>query len=364
MDAGGGGVQRRGTLYHAGSILRRRSPDNNDPRDLGEDGYTRGTTHVVGIEAARPTLRAYSTPHFLHSALFPPKYRALRVEKPQVEVSNNTTGGITSMRERVHSRNGGRRKHETSREPEEMDKPCQHGRGGYLHRYKGFEQEQISCPPVVTFRVLGGLGESRRRRANSAPAGKARRNNEKNVSPSPAKGGDLRASIRPVTACHTDSGYGLFEETPGSLTVEFSHESSTEKETGSSAYPLNLFAEGSRVEPVSAPPDEGVTATPAWFPGSKIRPRGVKRQASWAGSGAAQQRKPPLNKTASRKVKVQRHGAAVGSRSASSRAARRFGSAARSSAYSCEMRSSAFLPYSLERPVSTERTQAFFFTSN
>lgn len=278
--------------------------------------------------------------------------------------ASDTKRGGTRTRGRAHSRGGVWRKHETPLEAEEMDAPCQHGRGGYLHRYKGFEQEKVSCPPVVTFRVLGGLGESRRRRrANTAPARQSRENNQS--ASRPADGGDPRASYRPRTANHTDSTYGLSEETPGSLTVEFSHDTSIEKETGSSTYPLDLFAEGSRVEPVFSPPDEGVRARPAWRPGSNTRPRGAKRQASWGGSGAAQQRKPPLNKTVSRKAKMNQDGVTVGSRSNCSRATGRFGAASpRSSPYNCKMSSSAFLPYSLERPVSTERTQAFFYTSN
>lgn len=361
-----GGVKRGGALYHAGSILRCRSAGNNGLRGPARGGFDARDIHI-GIEASRPTLRAYSAPHFLHSALFPPKHIGRRIGgKSPVEASDTKGAGSTRTRERVHSRGGAWRKHETPLETEQMNAPCQHGRGGYLHRYQGFEQEKVSCPPVVTFRVLGGLGESRRRRrANTAPTREDGQNNNQSASLR-ADGGDPRASFRPGTASQTDSTYGLSEETPGSLTVEVSHEASTEKEVGSSAYPLDLFAEGSRVETVAPTTGERVRVTPAWCPGSKNRPRGAKRQASWGGSGATQQRKPALiNKMAPRRPKMNQDGVPVGGRNNSSRVARRFGTAtARSSPYNCKMNSSAFLPYSLERPVSTERSQAFFYTSN
>lgn len=355
------GVTRGGTLYHAGSILRCRSAGNNDLRGLARGDFDGGGTHV-GIEAARPTLRAYSAPHFLHSALFPPKNSALPVGGKLPVKASNTKGSSTNKRERAHSRDGGQRELEASLEVEEMNTLCQHGRGGYLHRYKGFEQEKVSCPPVVTFRVLGGLGECRRR-ANTVPVGKTCQNNKINAS-RPTEGGDPRASVRSGTACHADSAYGLSEETPGSLTAGLLHETSRKKEAASPVYPWDLFAEGSRVEPVSPPLDEEERSTPAWCSTSKNRPRGAKIQASWGGPSVARKRKPPLNRATPRKVKMQQDGVSVGSTS-NNKAAGRFGAAtARSSPCDGKMNSSAFLPYSLERPVSTERAQAFFYTSN
>lgn len=306
----------------------------------------------------RPTLRAYSAPLFLHSALFPPKNSTRTAPgKPQA-ADSNTSGGSKSTRNNFYMTGEGRRAGETNA-------PCRHRQGGYLHRYKGFEQEKVSCPPVATFRVIGGLGEFPKRRGNTAPAGKTGKHEGAGA---PLADGRVvqqpleqpaASPVRPGRGGRVDSTCSLSGETPSSLAVELSHEASTEEEWPS-AYPLELFAEGSNVAPES-PPGGGVSATRAWFSRSNGRPNGAKRLKAW-GEGAVAQRGLPQSAAERSKTKM-RGGLTAGSRTSSCRANRRFGSAnANSSPYN--KRSSAFLPYSLERPVSPERTPAFFYTSN
>ena len=295
----------------------------------------------------------------MHSALFPPKSSAQAARGGPCEATrSNTGGGRKSAQD--HSRTSGEGRSAAG----ETKAPCRHRQGGYLHRYKGFEQEKVSCPPVVTFRAIGGLGEFPRRRGSTAPAGKTR-NHEGNADPL-ADGRVVRqsqepaaSSVRPERRGRVGSACAFSQETAGSLAVELSYESCTE-EGRRSACPMDLFAEGSSVAPESPPSGEGVAATPAWCSRSKGRPIGAKRIKAW-GEGAVH-RGPPHSRAQTKKDRM-RGGRPAGSKT-SSRASQSFGTANAGSSRHTTKRPSAFLPYSLERPVSPERAQAFFYTSN
>lgn len=345
-----------GTLYHVGGVLRCRSV--GPLRSLVRGNCDDRGTHP-GSVPLRPTLRAYSAPLFLHSATFPPKSSTQTARGKPPAANSNTNGGVTSTRS--HSCTPGER-----RGAGETNAPCRHRRGGYLHRFKGFEQEKVSCPPVATFRVIGGLGEFPRRRGNTAPAGTSRKHDGDTA---PFTGGravqpsQQKLAASPVTTGRGgrgDSACALSQESPGSLSVELSHVFSAH-EGQPSTYPLELFAEGSIVAPES-PPDGGVAATPAWCSRTTGRPNGAKRMKAWGESDV--RRGLPQNKEEMSKNKMKNKGGlTAGSKNASSRENRRLAHAnATSSPY--KKRSSAFLPYSLERPVSPERTRAFFYTSN
>lgn len=355
-------------LYHAGAVLRCRSA--GAMRSLVRGGCDgRGTR--LSSSPSKPTLRAYSTPLFLHSALFPPRSSAQAARgRPHqaADSSNNTSGGRKSCpRNHSYTSGEGRRGSGETREPS-----FRHRRGEYLHRYKGFEQEKVSCPPVATFRVIGGLGEFPRRRGSTAPAGKTKKH-EGNAAPlaecrvvQQPQEPPAASSVRPGRRGHVGSACALFSQEipPGSLAVEpLSHECSTEGGLGRpSVYPLELFADGSNVAPESPPTGGGVAATPAWCSRSKGRPNGAKRIRAW-GEGAVQQGLPHNRADITNKNRM-RGGLTAGSKTGNSRANRNFGAANASSYSPHKKHPSAFLPYSLERPVSPERMHAFFYTSN
>eukprot|EP00752_Nemacystus_decipiens_P006673 g6000.t1 len=344
---------RGGTLYHAGAVLRCRSA--GALRSLVEGSSDGRGTHS-GSVPLRPTLRAYSTPIFLHSALFPPKSSSQAARGRSRAADSNTSGG-RQKDTRGHYHTQG-----TGRSAEEAHAPCRHRRGGYLHRYKGFEQEKVSCPPVDTFRIIGGLGEFPRRRGSTAPAGRIRKHDRNSAPLAVARvvrqpRDPAASSLGPGRGGRIDGACEFSQETPGSLAVELSYQSSTE-EGRSSAHPLELFAEGSKLAPES-PPIGGIAGTPVWCSKTKGRPNGAKRIKAWR-EGAVQPGSRQ-NGTRTRKDKM-RGGPAAGSKT-SSRADRSFGAAKASSSLH-KKRPSAFLPYSLERPVSPERTRAFFYTSN
>lgn len=353
-----------GTLQHVGGILRCRSA-NADPLtwasggDCDEGGDTR---HPSMEPISRPTLRAYSAPHFLHAALFPPKSCAPATgRRAPVAGSNMSASG--SERSSVRGRaGGGEWTDQEALEAATVKAPCQHHpQGGYLHRYMGFEQEKVFCPPVDTFRALGGLGEfprRRRRRCSTAPAV-----------------GQPQGRLRMVPPTHVDGGGGFEPEItePGRrglldrdcpLAIEDPSDQTNVEEARASPYPLELFAEGSSVAPVSSSDGvgggDGAAAAAARCGESSRRPRGAKRQKSWATGAHEKSRSSRTTKTC-----ALHPGRKTGDISAGA-GARRCGSACGSSSspYSCSSkRPSVFLPYSLQRPVTQER-KAFFYTSN
>lgn len=353
----GGRVKCGGTLYHAGGVLRCRSADTL--RSLVRGNCDGRGTHP-GNKSSRPTLRAYSAPLFLHSALFPPKSSTQTARgEPQAAASSITSDGRTSTQDRLHAPSEGQRSGETKA-------PGRHRQGGYLHRYQGFEREKVSCPPVTTFRAMGGLGEFPRERGKTAPAEQRSRHEGIIAAPLTDSRGAQQpqeagvSSARPGRGGRADSSAcTLSEETRGSLAVGLSQGTGME-EGQSSAYPLELFAEGSNVAPGSPPPGRGVAAAPAWCSRSKGRPNGAKRLKAWR-EGAVQ-RGPPQNRAETIGTKMNR-GLTAGSETSRRATNRRCGAVkAKPSPYT--ERSSAFLPYSLERPVSPERARAFFYTSN
>lgn len=353
-----------GTLQHVGGILRCRSA-SADPLSLASGGDCDeggGTRHPSMESISRPTLRAYSAPHFLHAALFPPKSCAPAAGRRVPATGSNTSAG-GSKRSCARGRaGGGEWADREALDVATVKAPCQHHlRGGYLHRYMGFEQEKVLCPPVDTFRALGGLGEfpRRRRRSSTAPAV-----------------GQPRGRLRMAPPTHVDAGGGFEPENaePGRrglldsdcpLGVEDpSDQTSVEEERGS-PYPLELFAEGSSVGPVSSSGGggggDGAAAAAARCSESSRRPRGAKRQKSWATGAHEKSRSSRKTKTCALPP-----GRNAGDSSAGA-GTRRCGSAGgtSSSAYcsSSSKRPSVFLPYSLQRPVTQER-KAFFYTSN
>lgn len=432
-----------GSLHHAGGILRCRSAGAIS-RSLGEGFCDDGGNKNPSIESMRPTLRAYSAPHFLYSALFPPKHRGRGPGSKETAASSNihpTSAGPTCSWERALSSDGRRRGNqgESLSEAGEVAEACccqRHRRGGYLHRYMGFEQETVSCPPVAELRVIGGLGEFPRRRGKSRDAGgvrgQARSENSNNGNKGAAactafarehaRGGAetyRQESAEQVESVRSERGKAGAESSivacrlpgetpPNSLLVEHpswqtsaeegeqQHPEQEERDARTvraPSYPLELFAEGSRVAPPRSPPrplaeDEMVAVTtPAWWRSGRSgrsgsgnsanntsfnRPKGAKRQKAW-GVSAQRKKSASTPSAAAPGRKTTMTTAATDARNHFGRnrtkegGARKFRAAAdarpspQSTVKHC---SSAFLPYSLERPVSPERSRAFFYTSN
>lgn len=348
-------VNSGATLYHAGSVLRCRSA--GALRRLASGHDSDGRDARPSMEPFRPTLRAYSAPHILHSALYPPQDRGRkRRGKIPVETSN-PSGDSRSTRDPSLARgSAGRRTQELS-DGEEAGAPCKHRQGGYLHKHQGFEQEEVSCPPVVTFRVLGGLGElPRRRKCDTAPGRKKTANRVRDAQ-----------LIQEPAASYSRAGrrdrlggsFGLAEEAHNSPVVELSQTVGAEGGKAP-AHAMEPLDEGSNV-PIDSPPGGLTAEIPAWCSTRrKSRPRGDKKlKAREAGTMPGES---PRSKTVTKSRTKAKHVLATRSKSSTRAALRLDGKSSTVPAHN--MRSTAYLPYSLERPVSRERTQAFLYTSN
>jgi len=346
-------INRGGTLHHAGSVLRCRSA--GALRKLARGHDSDGRNSRPSTEPFRPTLRAYSAPHVLHSALYPPKDRARTARRsPPVETGTPSGDSRRSRDPPLARGRAGRRTQELFSEGAERGAPCKHRQGGYLHRYKGFGQEEVSCPPVVIFRVLGGLGElPRRRNYGTGPGGKNRANRARDarLTQEPAA-----PSIGAGRRDRLDRSYRLAEGGRSSPEMGLSQAVGTEAGEASALG----FPEGTNV-PTNSPPGELAAEKPAWCSARRSsRPMGVETLKAW-GAGIPGGDSPPSKTVAKGRTKA-KNVLATRRKSSTRTAPRPRGTSSSFSTHNtC---STAYLPYSLERPVSRERTQAFLYTSN
>lgn len=361
----GSGGESREILRHAGGILRCRSATVSNLRwsHSAKGGKTNDANDKATISPAargRPTLRAYSAPLFLHSASFPPKRRPSQ--------KGDGVVGRKAATANKSRNNEGWREESASRSGADGAAPCQHRPRGYLHRFMGFEQEKISSPPVTTLTVLGGLREREFPRAagDTATDGIASQAGQGSRSET---GGAARGAGRDETSKRTRRAFSKRAEdlSAGAHTNtdrRFSSRGGARRSVATpgptpgevvalhaNAFALGLFADGSRLAPVS-PPEARQQVPPVWCRGNKGRPRGAKRQRAWGTAGPT-----PLP---SRKTGAGTPGGRIGSRGDGVRVVGREGTERRETGSNCC--SVAFLPYSLERPVSPERTGAFSHT--
>lgn len=331
----GSGGKRGVTTVRAERLFRYRSAAANSDRPA------MGSLAEAGIpRSAVRTLKPYSAPLYLHSTLFPPKNH----DQPAGKESQ-VNGGANYRKGRG---NEWRKSLGTTVVPAIVATeaaPHRHRQSGYLHRYMGFQQEEVSHPPVTSFRVLGGLGEGLRK-PSKAPA----------VRPNPEHG-------KPAARVNPGRSEGPAAPRPGIVVVPSGSTASWCRSEGTrsvtcgtsdastvheDACPLGLFADGSKVAPIF-PPNVGVQV-PVWCGRNKERPRGAKRSSSWGadGWGMLNANENTADRSAIFTKGTTRKSGARGIRSDEDRSS------------TC----SAFLPYYLERPVSPERAQSFFFTCN
>lgn len=341
LSTADGGRRGADLLLHAGGILRCRSAG------LGRAAKEKSGGDEDGAVTAplTPNLRAYSAPLFLHTALHPP---CIQVRVATRKIPESRANGRRTGRARPnHICSGSERKRE------EALGHRQYRQEGYLHRYMGFEQCKVWFPPVQTFRITGGLGEFPPKEATASGDGKIASGRTASVRGDPAKvkepvdkprrkaSSENLARLSAAEGRHTSSA--VVEDNPPDGGTVIQEDSSSL---------LGLFAEGSVIAATAKHrqnglPDGGRGLSSRSSGGSKGRPRGAKRQKAWGLGG--------------RNIPLKKLGRSYTKRCPSLPKGDR-GSGGRKERLQSSPRLESFLPYTLDRPVST--LGAFAFTCN
>lgn len=344
------------TQHHGGLVRGRAAAGSGVRRPAtsaggGADAH-RGNGDA-GVRGTR-TSRIYSSPLFLHTAVFPPKGLSMcTVQKAKalaaVQGSERTRLGIDRILDLGREDEWKAGAFQTATTAANGGAPGRHRQRGYLHRYMGFERERVSSPAVKSFRTSGGLGGSSRRSIDLS-------------------GGSNYSNGHQVKAARTEMGkrlpgtYRASERCADDLSPNIDRAPRTRGKRRNQVVPINddgcvvgLFAKGSALAPTS-PPNAERRGPPVWYSGSKKRPHGAKLQKAWEVDApgrlasretrtedAIYHRRHTLESSGIKCIRLRR---------------------ARGCKISSEPDAIAFLPYSLARPVSPVKTQAFLYTCN
>lgn len=344
-------------LHHAGGVIRCRSTRQLRPsRSTAEE--RKGSESL-----SAPNLLAYSTPLLLHSPLFPPKRRTQGRKKSTpagTTVAAAECAGHEVFATAIPSgraENGDKVWAWTASTPPESA-PFRHRQDGYLHKYMGFEQERLTSLPVEAFRIRGGLKDSsasctnsgRTDRSAAMAATTQQLQNYVNIRRDQSRERVMTAST--TTGSHANASRPVASRSHR-VRLEEASNPHHQHPLHVNPFPFELFAEGSNFSPASPPEGVRRNSPDASFPGtssgSKKRPGTAKHQKAW---GAVEQSsRQPKHKSDSNRSSVAENTPKTTSRK-SRLATMRY-------AYPC-----AFVPYTLERPVSPARTPVFSYTCN